>query len=228
MLWMGLFVFNNAQATVLTEKSRVIFQGKSIEESLLLINKSDYPVIVQSWIDDGDIQSTPDKAISPFIVIPPVFKMLPNEHITLRIMHSGSVLPSDKESLYWLNIYEVPPIAAKNAEEAAKVTLALRTQIKVIYRPSQLSQRTEKSGKLIKFSRQDNNLLINNPTAYFQTVTALSVCGKPYTQITMLEPVSTRSIVAPLIEACENNNKIQYTLIDDNGNEEHHSQQLST
>ena len=224
---MTLFITDNVQATVLTEKSRVIFQGKSVEESLLLVNKSDYPVMVQSWIDDGDIQSTPDKVISPFIVIPPVFKMLPNEYTTVRIMHSGSALPADKESLYWLNIYEVPPVAAKNAEEAAKVTLALRTQIKVLYRPSALPQRTEKSGKLIQFVWQDNNLLINNPTGYFQTVTALTVCGKPYMQINMLEPVSSISVEAPSTEACEKNNKIQYILIDDTGNEETHYQQLS-
>ncbi len=229
VLWLGFVVFfsSNVHGTVLAEKSRIIFQGKSVEKSLLLVNKSDYPVMVQSWVDDGDLQSTPDKAISPFVVIPPVFKMQPNEFATLRIIYSGSALPSDKESLYWLNIYEVPPVAANKEDEAAKVTLALRTQIKVLYRPSSIPQRTEKSGQLIQFTREADNLIVKNPTGYYQTVTTLTVCGQMYSQAGMLEPLSSIIIPAPLTKACENNSKIQYTLIDDSGNEESHHQQLS-
>ncbi len=39
----------------------------------------------------------------------------------------------DRESLFWLNIQEIPPISS--ADDSNVLAVALNTQVKLIYRP---------------------------------------------------------------------------------------------
>ncbi|MDE5192999.1 fimbria/pilus periplasmic chaperone [Citrobacter freundii] len=43
----------------------------------MLVNDGNYPVVVQSWVDDGTPEKGPSQASSPFIVLPPGAKNSP-------------------------------------------------------------------------------------------------------------------------------------------------------
>ncbi len=65
----------------------------------------------QVWIDNtnqGDIQVY-------MIPAPPFFKIAAKEKQIVRIMKTDSALPTDRESLFWLNVQEIPP-KPKNIE----------------------------------------------------------------------------------------------------------------
>src|SRR5204863_2939575 len=55
-----------------------------------------------------------------------------------RLINSGAALPSDRESLFWLNIYEIPSTPNGSMAESQLVTVTMRTQIKVFVRPRKL------------------------------------------------------------------------------------------
>lgn len=98
-----------AQAGIIIESSRVVFSAADRERSLLLSNGNAYPVIVQAWIDDGAPEGTPETADNvPILPLPGLFRLESGEKKNLRLLATQQTQPQDRESLYWLNIYEIP------------------------------------------------------------------------------------------------------------------------
>ena len=57
----------------------------------------------------------------------------------MRIIYAQDPLPTDRESVFWLNILDVPPMpVTKNADDANYMQLAIRSRMKLFYRPSGL------------------------------------------------------------------------------------------
>ena len=55
-----LFVFIlPAQAGVMASRTRVIYEQGQTERSLMLANINPYPVVVQTWVNDGEDQQAP-------------------------------------------------------------------------------------------------------------------------------------------------------------------------
>lgn len=97
-------------AAVNVDRTRLVFAANDIAQSLTLANDSVTPMLLQVWTDAGETASSPDNSRTPLVVLPPVFKMQPDELRTLRVMLSSRrSLPEDRESLFWLNIYQIPP-----------------------------------------------------------------------------------------------------------------------
>lgn len=99
-----------AQAGVIIYGTRVIYPADQQEVVVRLENKGDRPALVQTWLDTGDIRSTPATAQTPFTVSPPIFRIEPHQQQALRLRYSGEGAAADRESLYWLNVLEVPPL----------------------------------------------------------------------------------------------------------------------
>ncbi|AAM85950.1 molecular chaperone [Yersinia pestis] len=171
-LFLLLFTISyDALAGLIAGSTRIIYQPELRERTLMLANTNDYPVVVQTWIDNGDVDSTPDQAKAPFMVLPAVFKMQAGSVQALRIINKGENLPSDRESVYWLNLYEIPPRERSNIDVHAQVAMAMNTQMKIFYRPNGLAPPPIDAMGKIKFSLKniDNQYVIiaNNPTPYF-------------------------------------------------------------
>ena len=78
MLASLLLSAGNAWANIVINGTRVLYPENNKEVIVQLINTGDAPALVQSWIDDGDINSTPETANVPFLLSPPVVKV--SEH----------------------------------------------------------------------------------------------------------------------------------------------------
>lgn len=59
----------------------------------------------------------------------------PNGGAVLRIAYLKAPLPTDRESLFWLNILEVPP---RDEDENNALQFSFRSRFKLFFRPSQL------------------------------------------------------------------------------------------
>ncbi|WP_281077791.1 fimbrial biogenesis chaperone [Klebsiella quasivariicola] len=123
-------------AGLIASGTRVIYTEGTREISLMLANTNSWPIIVQSWVDDGS--GNPAYAGAPFIVLPSVFRLQPEGIQGLRIVYNQTPLPRDRESVFWINLYEIPPVS-KNMPEQSRLQLAMNTQLKIFYRPQGLS-----------------------------------------------------------------------------------------
>lgn len=210
-----------AMASVIAERTRVIFSGGSTEESLQLVNSNNYPVAVQVWVDDGNLMATPEKAISPVLVLPPLFRLQPQAQRSLRLILSGaSKLPEDRESAFWLNVYEIPPKSTTNVEDESFVTLALRMQYKVFNRPKSIPAPGDTLAKALTFTlaRNGDNAVVkvNNPTPYFASLASLKL-GSAEALPDMVAPFSTLDV--PLNHPpAAGSATLNFVLIDDLGN----------
>lgn len=129
----------SAQANVVISGTRVIFPSKEREVTVQLTNKGSMPTLAQAWIDRGDQDASPDNVEVPFAMTPSLFRMEAGKGQALRIMYLKEPLPTDKESIFYLNLLELPPkiqgeLAAKNTMQ-----IALRTRIKIFFRPEGLA-----------------------------------------------------------------------------------------
>lgn len=217
-----------AHAGVTPERTRVIFPAGSSEVNLRVANANPYPVMVQTWIDDGALDSTPDKSISAFMSLPPVFPLLPLEQRTLRVLFTGDALPKDRESLFWLNLYEFSPTAKgdRQAPEQQRLVVAMRTQIKVFHRPADLPLKAEQAaGKLVFSARTEGGgvqLRIDNPSPYYVTISSLQIRqGAISLAIAgdMLAPLSSLEFPARNLVAGQDG-EVRFNWIDDDGNVE--------
>jgi P pilus assembly chaperone PapD len=221
LLGLALLAGEQAQAGVTAERTRVIFDEGQREASLALVNQNTYPVIVQTWIDDGDLDTAPQTAQAPIMPLPPVFRLNPDQQRSLRLLYTGEPLPADRESLYWLNLYEIPPQSGEPLDEGqSRLTVTLRTQMKVIYRPRTLVKDAEEAPRLLVFRRAGNAVQVENPTAYFITLAGAEVRqGKTNSPLPaeLLPPFSQRMLL-PTQALPANGGEVHYLWIDDGGN----------
>lgn len=127
-----------ALASVTIIGTRVIYPASEKEVTVRLDNRSERPALVQAWIDNGDPNQPLNKIDVPFVLLPPVFRMESNKGQTLRIVYTGSNLPTDKESIFWLNVLDIPP-RDKSLTNKNQLQMAIRSRIKLFYRPATLN-----------------------------------------------------------------------------------------
>ncbi len=105
---------------ILTEPE-LFFASDEVAQSLTLSNDNTTPMLLQVWTDAGNIDASPDNSKTPLVALPPVFKMQPGELRTLRLLLSSrQQLATDRESLFWLNIYQIPPVTQDIKKPPAK------------------------------------------------------------------------------------------------------------
>lgn len=221
LLGLTILVGAEVHAGVTAERTRVIFDEGKREASLALVNQNRYPVIVQTWIDDGYLDAAPQTAQAPIMPLPPVFRLNPGQMRSLRLLYTGDALPKDRESLYWLNLYEIPPQSDEPLGEGeSRLTVTLRTQMKVIYRPRALAKDAEEAPRKLLFRRTGNALQVENPTAYFITLAGAEVRqGNAGSLLPpeLLPPFSQRTL-SPTQPLPASPGEVRYLWIDDSGN----------
>ncbi|CAB3753557.1 fimbria/pilus periplasmic chaperone [Paraburkholderia solisilvae] len=129
---------SGARAGVVISATRVIYDEKEPEVTVKLTNEGSVPALVQTWIDHGETRQAPSEIDVPFVVTPPISRIDPAKGQTLRIAYTGEPLPQDKESVFWLNVLEVPPRPSADEAGANKLQLAFHSRIKLFFRPPDL------------------------------------------------------------------------------------------
>lgn len=217
-------------AGIMAETTRLIFPEGATERSLMLANTNDYPVLVQTWIDNGNVNNTPEKTDAPFIVLPTVFKMGAGEVRGIRIVFKNQSLPKDRESIFWLNLYEIPPTTGSSPALAneAKLLVAMNTQMKIFYRPKNLSQKPNQIQDNLQFAlmKERDGLILtcHNTTPFYASFSSLKLitAGKVYKADTKLDmmvaPFSTDQFVFQVKDLPKGQSvDLEFMLITDTG-----------
>jgi P pilus assembly chaperone PapD len=226
-LALGVASASHAYASVVVAGTRVIYHGGEAEQTVKLTNNGESPALTQVWLDDGDSAAAPASIRVPFTVTPPFARIDQGKGQTLRILYTGEPLPQDKESVFWLNVLEIPPKPSASQAEANTLQMAFRTRIKLFYRPSGLAGNAGEAPAQIGWRVLRNaghtSLEARNPTPYYVSLTSvkLSAAGKTasFDDGAMLAPGQTREIpLAGEVDAgADAAAKVVYSAIDDYG-----------
>lgn len=168
-------------AEIILHGTRIIYPSDAREVSLQLSNNGTTPSLVQAWIDDGNSKSTPDESKVPFIITPPISRVEPTKGQTLRItaLPSASQLDQNKESIFWLNVLDIPPKPEGKKQVNNEplpnnfLQLAIRSRIKFFYRPVNLKENIDTFSEKIQWVKNGEILLIKNPTPFYITMSSI-------------------------------------------------------
>ena len=166
------------QASVIINNTRIVYGQSDKEVTVRLESKNQAPVLVQTWLDKGDEHSTPDLAGIPFVATPPIFRMEPAKQQVIRLAYTGEPLPSNQETLFWLNLLEVPA-QSQSDQDGNQLQLAFRSRIKLFFRPKDLASAVEDAPGKLQWRRESTEqgqvLEVYNPTPYHVTFDQIDV-----------------------------------------------------
>jgi P pilus assembly chaperone PapD len=221
LLLVAILCNQSLYAGVTIDGTRVIFPSNAKSISVQLRNGFSTPALIQTWIDDGDINQIPDADKIPFVLTPPLSRVESNKGQIIRIIPTGSpILPQDRESLFWFNMLDIPPddpqYVGKNL-----LTFNVRTRIKLFYRPSNLKMSTNTAYASIKakYNQLTKEINLKNPTPYFITITGMNFQSKSehmnYSEALMLKPFSQQAVDKLTVNFSPE--KFSYQIVNDLG-----------
>lgn len=188
--------------------TRVIYPADAKQISLS-INNSDVEqrYLINSWVEND--LGVKDKR---FIVTPPLFVSEGKSENKLRIIYVGPPLPSDRESLFWMNVKAIPSVDKESLDGANVLQLAILSRIKLFVRPKNLEMQPEEAAKQLRFSRRGGALNIHNSSPYYVTAVNLKV-GREKLANTMVAPNSDAKVAVP----AGVNGKVSFQTVNDYG-----------
>jgi fimbrial chaperone protein len=161
--------------------TRVIYDGSEKEATLSVSNTDSSAYLLQSWVS-ADSEQT-----APFIVTPPLFKIEGEQQSVLRIIKTNFTVPNDRESLYWLNIKAIP--SGKKSKNSS-LQIAVKSKLKLIFRPSLLEGVPEDFTSELKWSRDGNYLIVHNDTPFTMNFSTVEIGGKKINDANYVLPKS--------------------------------------
>lgn len=200
--WSGVYIYG----------TRVIYPAAQKEVTVQLMNQGDRSALVQAWIDDGDTQTPPEKLQVPFLLTPPVVKVKGNTGQQLKIKFTKANLPQDRESLFYLNVLDIPPNEIHDSENN-KLKFALQNRIKLIYRPASIKSVNKETFSRLHIKRASDGLTVENDSANWLTITEIKGAAKINKETLVLPPRANLKL-----PGTPHTGKYAVTLIDDYGN----------
>jgi chaperone protein EcpD len=160
----------SAHAAIQIIGTRVVYPAAERDVTVRVINNGDAARLIQAWVDSGDEHETAETSKAPFLITPPLSRVDAGKGQSFSLMFAGGQVPQDRESVFWLNVVEIPtkPSAKDGAENYLQ--FAVRTRIKIFYRPAALAGNPADAMSQLtwRLARKDGKMAItcNNPSAY--------------------------------------------------------------
>jgi chaperone protein EcpD len=118
-----------AMAELVIERTRVIYPQSQRDVVFGVFNQSANDTsYAQLWIDDGDPSADPETVATPFVLSPPLIRVAAKSRQTIRLTFTGEQHEPGHESLYWLNMLELPP-KYTGPSDADRVSITKTTRI---------------------------------------------------------------------------------------------------
>lgn len=168
-------------ASIVITGTRVIYLSNDREVTVKLKNVGQVPSLVQVWADRGDLSTSQRTADAPFLVMPPIFRVDPQKGQSLRITYTGADLPKDRESVFWLNVVDVPPVPQASAEPSNYLQVAVRSRLKLFYRPVGLQGSPEAAAQQLSWQLLPRDgepgyvLRAHNNSAFFVSLAGVTL-----------------------------------------------------
>lgn len=203
-----------AHAGIVIYGTRIIYPAENKEVMVQLMNQGNRSSLVQAWIDDGDTSLPPEKIQVPFMLTPPVAKVGANSGQQIKIRIMPNRLPTNKESIFYLNILDIPPNSPEDEGKNA-LKFAMQNRIKLFYRPVGVASVNKETFKKLRVNNSSNDLVIKNGSANWVTISDVKANSvKVNYETIMIAPQESQRVDVKN----HNANSWQLTIIDDHGN----------
>lgn len=207
-----------SQAALTISGTRVVFDSDKRSVSLIVANPSDKTFAVQTWVNTATDDTT---TAVPFIPSPPLFRLNPGKQQQVQINGLPNNLPLDRESIFYFNVQEIPQV---EATEGNVLNIALRTRIKLFYRPAQLKGNPVARLKDLQWSiRQVEGraqLHVHNPTPFHVSFSRIDVSGNgqvhKLADAAMVEPFASQRYALNGVKATADL-QVEFSAINDYG-----------
>jgi len=215
-------ISDKVQASVTILGSRIIYPGNAISVDVQLKNNDRIPYVIQTWFDNGNMDSQPgEKSDAPFIVTPPVFRIQPLTGQVLRIRFMPEIsLPQDRETVFWFNSLQIPPANIQGESGRNSMVLMLRNRMKIFYRPKGISQ-PDNIFEGLKVAIKKEGVEINNIRPWYLSLTdvAIKTAGKEIVcDADMIAPYSKKTVrCKSAIQFPSNNSVVSLSAMNDQG-----------
>ncbi|AIZ34364.1 fimbrial biogenesis chaperone [Pseudomonas parafulva] len=213
LAWLSLLFAGASQAAVTVGATRLIYDGKQNEANLTVSNREDdSPYLVQSWVSGYGAAN--DASLDSFIVTPPLFRLDANKENILRVIFAGGAnVPQDRESLFLMNVKAIPAMRDDQRDKNV-LQIALKTTIKLFYRPAGLTGSAKDAVASLAWSAAGGNLTVDNPSKFHVVVSELKVNDQTLdSPIDVLRPGEHRVLPVKVRSA----DRISLSYIDDYG-----------
>lgn len=203
-----------AHAGIVIYGTRIIYPAENKEVMVQFMNQGNRSSLVQAWIDDGDTSLPPEKIQVPFMLTPPVAKVGANSGPQIKIRIMPNRLPTNKESIFYLNILDIPPNSPEDEGKNA-LKFAMQNRIKLFYRPVGVASVNKEAFKKLRVNNSSNGLIIKNGSANWVTISDVKANSvKVNYETIMIAPQESQRVDVKN----HNANSWQLTIIDDHGN----------
>ena len=218
---LGMLMATQAAASISLNATRIVFDGDH-KEANITVRNGNQDVLIQSWVDMNDASGSR----APFAVTPPLARVFAKEQQLLRILYEGAGMPTDRESVVWLNVQEIP----KASETENTLQLAIRQRIKIFYRPAGLAGSALQAPAQLEWTLAKHGgqtlLQVKNPTLYHVSMADVKVQEQLASDSTMIAPgeqkqfpLKTPPAPSPVL--------LSFSSINDYGAQNHYSAALS-
>ncbi|CAI8789132.1 Molecular chaperone [Pseudomonas chlororaphis] len=222
-----LFLSAAASAAINLSSTRVVLAAPAKEGSLQLQNSSGEEFMLQAWVEANA------SGEAPFALTPALERLRGGQKKTLRILYYGKGLPTDKESVFWLNVQEVP----QKPKVENTLQIAVRQRLKLFYRPAGLPGKAEDAAKELQWHLSGmggkTRLEVRNPSRFhvsFASVTVRRGAEAYSASIDMVAPGSSFAVELPgLAEGVRSGElKVEFQVIGDFGGMARHESAISS
>lgn len=165
-----------SQAALVVSGTRVVFPSDKRSVSLIVSNPGERTYAVQTWVNTEADDTT---TAVPFMTTPPLFRLEPGKEQQLKLNALPNDLAGDRESLFYFNVQEIPQV--QDNEQNNVLNIALRTRLKLFYRPAALKGNPVERLKDLQWSidQVDGKTLlrVHNPTPFHMSFTRVDIAG---------------------------------------------------
>lgn len=212
-----LLLSTQSHAGISLSGTRVIYPATSKEASVTVKNQSKDDVMIQSWLESPD----DGKGDLPFAITPSLSRLGGDKQQILRIFYAGEGLATDRESVFWLSVQEIP----QRSKGDNSLQIAVRQRIKLFYRPADLPGKPEEAPARLKWrwTRDGGKpaLDVVNDTPYFVSLgrARLMVGTNAYPIVTeMIAPKSVKRLPINAFNGAQPANAtVEFSSINDFG-----------
>ncbi|HCP8550609.1 TPA: fimbrial chaperone [Escherichia coli] len=170
---LSLSFCGQSMAAFVLNGTRFIYEEGKKNLSFEVTNNADKTYGGQVWIDNASLGNG-----IYMVPQPPFFKVGAKQKQVIRVMNTDSNLPKDRESLFWLNVQEVPPKPEVKDGEGSVLAIAMNTRVKLIYRPASLKDGRKDAEQQLKLEQRGNETWLKNPTPYYMAIVNVKRDGK--------------------------------------------------
>lgn len=211
-----------AHADLAVHRTRIVHLGGEASTALRIWNQGKTASLVQAWIDSGERHASPEQLRLPFTVVPPLLKLQAGANRDLRVqLVDAATLPADRESVFWLNVLDVPGRA--KAAGSLEFDYSVRWRLKLFHRPAGLPGSAEQAPGNLKWqleTLQDGRkrLHARNDSPYHVSLAEVKVGAEPLDMDpdqAIVRPYSAWSLDLPSGSGARHPDGVTYLWIDD-------------